>query len=124
VRETLFNWLAPYIQGARCLDLFAGSGVLGFEALSRGAACAVMVDSAPAVIGLLQEQLTQFKSDKGEAYCAVIPQQLNTMDQYLISCFLIHPTSLDYCCRLAVIWKHRLAGKRCADLSGSKRGYD
>ena len=76
VRETLFNWLAPYIQGARCLDLFAGSGVLGFEALSRGAACAVMVDSAPAVIGLLQEQLTQFKSDKGEAYCAVIPQQL------------------------------------------------
>jgi 16S rRNA (guanine966-N2)-methyltransferase len=37
VRETLFNWLAMDIQGARCLDLFAGSGALGFEALSRGA---------------------------------------------------------------------------------------
>ncbi|HWT16095.1 MAG TPA: 16S rRNA (guanine(966)-N(2))-methyltransferase RsmD [Patescibacteria group bacterium] len=38
VRETLFNWLAPWIEGARVLDLFAGSGVLGIEALSRGAA--------------------------------------------------------------------------------------
>jgi 16S rRNA (guanine966-N2)-methyltransferase len=37
IRETLFNWLAPYIQGAYCLDLFAGSGALGFEAVSRGA---------------------------------------------------------------------------------------
>ncbi|NCA73032.1 MAG: 16S rRNA (guanine(966)-N(2))-methyltransferase RsmD, partial [Sphingobacteriia bacterium] len=35
VRETLFNWVAPLIEGARCLDLFAGSGALGFEALSR-----------------------------------------------------------------------------------------
>ena len=38
IRETLFNWLAPYIDEARCLDLFTGSGALGFEALSRGAA--------------------------------------------------------------------------------------
>ncbi|MDB6096397.1 MAG: rRNA ((966)-N(2))-methyltransferase RsmD [Francisellaceae bacterium] len=37
VRETLFNWVAPFIQGAKCLDLFAGSGILSFEALSRGA---------------------------------------------------------------------------------------
>ena len=43
VRETLFNWLRPYIVGANCLDLFAGSGALSFEALSRGASyvCAV-----------------------------------------------------------------------------------
>ena len=38
LRETLFNWLQPVIAGARCLDLFAGSGALGFEAASRGAA--------------------------------------------------------------------------------------
>ena len=38
VRETLFNWLGPAVAGARCLDLFAGSGALGLEALSRGAA--------------------------------------------------------------------------------------
>lgn len=45
VRETIFNWLAPMIQGAHCLDLFAGSGALGLEALSRGAALTTFVDS-------------------------------------------------------------------------------
>ena len=49
VRETLFNWLAPDLPGARCLDLFAGSGALGFEAVSRGAARAVLVDRSRAV---------------------------------------------------------------------------
>jgi len=44
VRETLFNWLQPVIVGSRCLDLFAGSGALGFEAASRGAAEVLMVD--------------------------------------------------------------------------------
>jgi 16S rRNA (guanine966-N2)-methyltransferase len=46
VRETLFNWLAPSIQGARCLDLFAGTGALGFEALSRGATSVVFVENS------------------------------------------------------------------------------
>jgi 16S rRNA (guanine966-N2)-methyltransferase len=49
LRETLFNWLQAVIPGARCLDLFAGSGALGFEAASRGARRVVMVEvSAPA----------------------------------------------------------------------------
>jgi 16S rRNA (guanine966-N2)-methyltransferase len=53
VRETLFNWLQPVIAGARCLDLFAGSGALGFEAASRGAAAVVMVEqNRLAVAGL------------------------------------------------------------------------
>ena len=45
VRETVFNWLAPSIHGAKCLDLFAGSGALGFEAASRGAAKVTLVES-------------------------------------------------------------------------------
>ena len=45
VRETLFNWLQPEIRGARCLDLFAGSGALGFEAASRGAGQVVMIEN-------------------------------------------------------------------------------
>lgn len=50
IRETLFNWLAPRLPGAHCLDLFAGSGALGFEAASRGAARVVLVENkAPAV---------------------------------------------------------------------------
>ncbi len=57
VRETLFNWLMPVIHGACCLDLFAGSGALGLEALSRGAAEVVLVDSQPQVISALQKNL-------------------------------------------------------------------
>lgn len=54
IRETLFNWLASRLTGAHCLDLFAGSGALGFEALSRGAACAVMLEKNRAVITQLR----------------------------------------------------------------------
>jgi 16S rRNA (guanine966-N2)-methyltransferase len=59
VRETLFNWLQPDIAGARCLDLFAGSGALGLEALSRGAKELVFVEQAVAASRALQEQLTR-----------------------------------------------------------------
>ena len=54
VRETLFNWLAPLVTGSRCLDLFAGSGALGFEAASRGAAHVVMVDHNPDIVRMLR----------------------------------------------------------------------
>ncbi|MDN7997303.1 16S rRNA (guanine(966)-N(2))-methyltransferase RsmD [Burkholderia multivorans] len=47
VRETLFNWLGQHLEGRRCLDLFAGTGALGFEAASRGAANVVMVERHP-----------------------------------------------------------------------------
>jgi len=55
VRETLFNWLGQDLSGTACLDLFAGSGALGFEALSRGAASAVMVERDSAALRSLQE---------------------------------------------------------------------
>lgn len=57
VRETIFNWLAPMIHGAHCLDLFAGSGALGLEALSRGAAFTTFVDSHKKVTQALQSHL-------------------------------------------------------------------
>jgi len=57
VRETLFNWLQGIVPGARCLDLFAGAGGLGFEAASRGAARVVMVEAAPRVAAHLREQV-------------------------------------------------------------------
>jgi 16S rRNA (guanine966-N2)-methyltransferase len=55
VRETLFNWLGQGLDGLACLDLFAGSGVLGFEAASRGAARVVMVENDPVAAGALRE---------------------------------------------------------------------
>ena len=55
VRETLFNWLGRDLSGMACLDLFAGSGALGFEALSRGAASVIMVEKNPAVLRALRD---------------------------------------------------------------------
>jgi 16S rRNA (guanine966-N2)-methyltransferase len=55
VRETLFNWLAPALPGSRCLDLCAGTGALGLEALSRGAATAVFVEKARPAAASLRE---------------------------------------------------------------------
>ena len=60
VRETLFNWLGPYLPGARCLDLFAGSGALGLESLSRGAAQVTFVERDPAAARELQARLTEW----------------------------------------------------------------
>lgn len=59
VRETLFNWLAPVIEGARCLDLFAGSGALGLEALSRGAASVVFVEQDTRLVRTLRDNLAR-----------------------------------------------------------------
>jgi 16S rRNA (guanine966-N2)-methyltransferase len=57
VRETLFNWLGQTLDGQRCLDLFAGSGALGFEAASRGAVEVVMVEKNRTVCRNLQENI-------------------------------------------------------------------
>jgi len=54
IRETLFNWLAPHVEGSVCVDLFAGSGALGFEAYSRGAQVVVFVESNPQVFSALE----------------------------------------------------------------------
>jgi len=62
VRETLFNWLQDDIQGARCLDLYAGSGALGLEALSRGAASVDFVDADVRACRLLKRHLDELGS--------------------------------------------------------------
>lgn len=69
VRETLFNWLAPVIAGARCLDLYAGSGALGLEALSRGAAHVVFVDRAPVVTRQIAAYLDALHCERGATFC-------------------------------------------------------
>ncbi len=57
VRETLFNWLGQDLTGWRCLDLFAGSGAIGFEAASRGAQSVTLVESNPRVCAVLKQQI-------------------------------------------------------------------
>jgi 16S rRNA (guanine966-N2)-methyltransferase len=63
VRETLFNWLQNDINGARCLDLFAGSGALGLEALSRGAGYVLLIDNNPQVIQQLRQNLETLQAN-------------------------------------------------------------
>ena len=63
IRETLFNWLAPVINDASCLDLFSGSGALSFEALSRGASRVTMIDANARVSNQLRQNLRLLKCD-------------------------------------------------------------
>jgi 16S rRNA (guanine966-N2)-methyltransferase len=66
VRETLFNWLQSWTEGATCLDLFAGSGALGLEALSRGAAHVTFVDREPRVGRHLVQTLERLKAQEAD----------------------------------------------------------
>lgn len=66
VRETLFNWLAPTVAGVRALDLCAGTGALGIEALSRGAASVQFVEPERATADALRSNLARLKAEGGE----------------------------------------------------------
>ena len=66
VRETLFNWLGQDLTGLACLDLFAGSGILGFEAASRGAASVVLVEHDPKVAAALRQNVDAFADQRLE----------------------------------------------------------
>ena len=70
VRETLFNWLGQNLSGWHCLDLFAGSGALGFEAASRGAASVVLVEQAPRVAKGLQAAAAALNETGLQVVCA------------------------------------------------------
>ncbi|NCI13144.1 16S rRNA (guanine(966)-N(2))-methyltransferase [Cronobacter sakazakii] len=78
VRETLFNWLAPYLVSARCLDCFAGSGALGLEALSRYAADATLLEMERSVAQQLQKNLATLKSSAAKV---VNTNTLNFLNQ-------------------------------------------
>ena len=69
VRETLFNWLQPWLPGARCLDLFAGSGVLALEALSRGAERVVAVEREARLAAELRERARLLDAEGLQVVC-------------------------------------------------------
>ena len=66
IRETLFNWLMHDISGATCLDLFAGSGALGFEAISRGASKVILVDNDVDTLAALKKNSEKFDKNSIE----------------------------------------------------------
>jgi len=108
VRETLFNWLGQTLYGRTCLDLFAGSGALGFEAASRGAERVVMVERNPAVLRALQDNVKKLgcanvfvQGQDGLEFVSRDAQQYDVI-------FLDPPFQSDYLPRLLKILPQRL----------------
>lgn len=90
IRETLFNWLGQDLSGLSCLDLFTGSGALGFEAASRGAERVVMVESDARIYGALHENKQKLQAAQVEV---VMMNALNFMnsDQHLFDVIFLDP---------------------------------
>jgi 16S rRNA (guanine966-N2)-methyltransferase len=76
VRETLFNWLQDRTEGAHCLDLFAGSGALGLEALSRGAASVTFVEQQRVLAVSLEQLLADWQASGAQVICTPAQQFL------------------------------------------------
>lgn len=95
VRETLFNWLAPIIEGARCLDLCAGTGALGIEALSRGAASARFVECDSRAAQALRQNLERLKMTAGQVTVVDAQRFLDGSPQSVDLVFLDPPFTQD-----------------------------
>ena len=76
VRETLFNWLTGSIEGARCLDLYAGSGALGFEAASRGAAKVLLVEKDERAVACMRKEVSELGAEQIEVVHADVRRWL------------------------------------------------
>lgn len=103
VRETLFNWLQAEIPGARCLDLFAGSGALGLEALSRGAAEVMLVEQNAEAAAQIRQHLQTLCCEAGKVAQADAFAFLKGPATPFDVVFLDPPYRLDclaQCCRL------------------------
>jgi 16S rRNA (guanine966-N2)-methyltransferase len=95
VRETLFNWLAPVISAARCLDLCAGTGALGIEALSRGAASVQFVERDARAAQALRDNLARLKAQGGQVAAIDAQLYLQGAAQPFDLVFLDPPFALD-----------------------------
>ncbi len=106
IRETLFNWLATHIHGAHCLDLFAGSGALGLEALSRGAAFCDFVDTSRIAMRQVSQHLHSLgASELGHCHLSPALQYLQAATRRYQIVFVDPPFNL------------QIAGPVCAALA-------
>src|SRR4051812_18959390 len=109
VRETLFNWLGQDLTGKCCLDLFAGSGALGFEAASRGARRVVMVERDPAAWRALEENVAKLAAQSVELRRADALEFLSADDETYDVVFLDPPFRADYLAQVLPLLGARLA---------------
>ena len=103
VRETLFNWLGQDLSGQSCVDLFAGSGILGFEAASRGAAPVVLVDSSAAAYAALQRSAKTLQAAQVEIVrCDALRFALRTQQPF-DGAFIDPPYGQDWIGRIEAV---------------------
>ncbi len=95
IRETLFNWLVPGIAGARCLDLFAGTGALGLEALSRGAASAVFVEKSQRAIQTLKHNVASLDASAAVIYPGAARDYLESAGDGVFDVVFLDPPFAD-----------------------------
>lgn len=91
VRETLFNWLQGFLAGARCLDLFSGSGCLGLEALSRGAGSVVAIEKNRKVFQLLQSRAREWNLNGYRVLNNDAFDWLNYREGEIFDCIFVDP---------------------------------
>ena len=96
VRETLFNWLGQTMMEKRCLDLFAGSGALGFEAASRGASSVTMIESARPAIDALRRNRERLGANQCQIVAQDVIKTLNVLKDTFDVIFVDPPFSSDF----------------------------
>ena len=109
IRETLFNWLAPYVCNSHYLDLFAGSGALGFEALSRGASQVTFVDQSWQVIDILKKNAGVFEATCVKFICSYFTKAIFSLKNTPFDIVFLDPP-----------FRKNLVGKAALELEKNK----
>lgn len=104
IRETLYNWLSPCIKDAYCLDLFAGSGALGFEALSRGCAHVTFIDISKFVIENLQKNAKILDAVNTEFICGEFQSGTQQLKNATFNIAFLDPPFCQGIINKAILW--------------------
>lgn len=123
IRETLFNWLSNYIEDTYCLDLFAGSGALGFEALSRGCAHVTFIDRSNNVIKALKQSAVFLNTANTEFVCQAFPFAIPPLKNSPFDVVFLDPPFYKGLINQATLWLEEaniLAPEACIYIESEK----
>jgi 16S rRNA (guanine966-N2)-methyltransferase len=114
-RETLFNWLQPWLPAADCADLFAGTGALGFEAASRGAASVLMIEKHPQAQSVLRQSIEQLQAEQVDLHAGGAMTMIEDMQPDSFDLVFVDPP---FDSNLGGLVLERLAKKECVRRGG------
>jgi 16S rRNA (guanine966-N2)-methyltransferase len=114
-RETLFNWLQPWVPAADCADLFAGTGALGFEAASRGAASVLMIEKDPQAQVVLRQSIEQLQPEQVNLHAGGAMSMIEEMEPDSFDLIFVDPP---FDSNLGGVVLERLAKKNCVRRGG------